>query len=51
MSGDVGSASGHFDSSSSANVCGSLGMTADYSVAAGFCFETLPKFKGTKPKQ
>jgi hypothetical protein len=43
MSDDAGSASRHFDSNSSADVCGSIGMTADFSVAASFCFEALSK--------
>jgi hypothetical protein len=51
MSGDVGSASGHFDSSSPANLFGPIGMTADSSVAAALYLEALSKAKGTNGKQ
>jgi hypothetical protein len=51
MSGDVGSTSRRFDSSSSAHLCGSLAMPADSSVAAAVYFEGLSKSKGTSGKQ
>jgi hypothetical protein len=51
MSGDAGSASRHFDSSSSANLSGSVGMTADSTVAGGFCFKALPNVKGNNSKK
>jgi hypothetical protein len=43
VSGDVGSASRRFDSSYSANVYGSIGMTADFFVAYPICFEALSR--------
>jgi hypothetical protein len=41
--GDVGSASRRFDSSYPADVYGSIGMTADFSVAYPICFEALSR--------
>jgi hypothetical protein len=51
ISGDVGSASRHFDSSSPAYFCCSIGMTADSSMAAAFYLEALSKAKGTNGKR
>jgi hypothetical protein len=51
MSGDGESASRHFDSSSSGNLCGLIGMTADSTVAAAVYLEALSKAKGTNGKQ
>jgi hypothetical protein len=51
MSGDGESASRHFDSSSSTNLWGTVGMTADFSVAGRFCLKALPNVKGNKSKQ
>jgi hypothetical protein len=51
MSGDVGSASRHFDSSSLDNLCGAIGMSADSPVAAAVYLEALSKAKGTNGKR
>jgi hypothetical protein len=52
ISGGAGSASRHFDLISSINLCGSIGITADFSVAAAFCVEALSKaVKGTNSQQ
>jgi hypothetical protein len=51
MSGDGESAFRHFDSSSSTDVWGSVGMTADFSAAGRFCLKALPNVKGNKSKQ
>jgi hypothetical protein len=56
MSGAAGPAFRHFDPSSSANLWRSIGMTADFSVAARFSLKALSKtalsnVEGNKSKQ
>jgi hypothetical protein len=51
MSGDAGSACRHFDSSSPADLSGSVGMTADSSEAGGFCFKALPNVKANNSRK